>query len=487
MQKNKSNDRYPKLILETRNFEARLRAQYKEIIGKYGLRGLNIGTILSEINRGVHDEGILPLLKKSLEIPLEELFKLLASLDEDSRKFKEKTAFEEQHKKYKQEIATQEGREDKFIIACLGLTQAIHQLREDENDIINILDMSNARCRREARECERLIPLLKKKMQELSTKLTGVEFSLHRGEKFSSDCAKTHADEILQLQKNLHEAHGPFETAKLKYENAISERNTAFELLRECERKEAEFQAKLQSAQDWAKEMEIDLYLALGEEKKELSQESSLINECRVLLNAELPQIPKFEAAGKILEKTRTILEKLKVFFAQEKTPSASEPVFTVISRESIEEKNLGESGVAAPEAQEKLDVLSPMKFSVCAFGAFCNKNTRLGRTARKVYKEFLEPKGYTFGLSLDEFLEGVIEAEDLGYLILTKVPGQGGKSTNEVYKNSKTGLLKARDWLKLLPVAQDDFISWMRQANEEARKKTKDFIEKVLKKKSAK
>jgi hypothetical protein len=91
-----------------------------------------------------------------------------------------------------------------------------------------------------------------------------------------------------------------------------------------------------------------------------------------------------------------------------------------------------------------------------------------------------LQACGLTFGYSLEDFRQGLIEARDDGLILFQQV-GRG-KRANDVRKPTELGFEKAHEWLDQLPVSKKDFVALMRFMHQNKKQASKIFVEKKIK-----
>lgn len=478
--KKSSEDKYPKTLQEVRDFEAKIRAKHQELFEKFGIRSLNISTVIAECNRGIHDEVALSALKKSFEVPLEKIFEVLDKLHADSKELKEIQQREETREKYAEKIAESASKhDDAFLTAFANLLISVVKLREDEEAAIDLIDWANVKTKKAVAECARLHPRIKEGAQSLSLQIAKIERLRQSKEDISCEDAARYIDELSAVFDPFGKIFESFQAAEKRFCDAADERNSMHAEVQEFDRQESALLSKLQSAEEWSREMQMDPYLALGEDKKVFFQSNSKVQDCRALLYIDIPSPPSIETAQKLVEMTEEILEWLMTISIPVKKKIVPAPL-TILP--PVEEE--------APEAisgGEKKHILLPMQFAVCVYGAFCTNQTKLGRTARVVYNDFLSAHNLTCGFSLEDFRMGLLDAKEKGLLTLQTVKGKRG-GTNEVWKPTKEGLKKAKEWFGLLPFAQKDFIALMRYIQEQKQKESLEFARKIkekMKKKS--
>lgn len=480
--KKSCKDRYAKTLREIREFEVRMRTRYRELLSKHGILALRLSDILNEVNLGIHDEAVCSSLKRAIETPLEKLFEMLETLDRDSQELDEKKRSDEEHKKYADLIAKNtEKFDNKFLEAFAGLIIKIHSLRENEEEAINLLEWACAEIKKAVRDCVRVHEKLKEALHPLSSVVSEIERSLLHSKPKGEELA-AQVDNLRAGSKSFYDLFRSFQEAESRYDDALKQRDDMYQDVNEFDRMEAVLSAKLETAEEWAEEMGLNPFLAIGEEKKRISRENSKIADCRAILRVELPSPPAVQSAEKMLEIVRDLEGRLEELRSQDQKRIGSTPKFSVLEGKPEEKK----VEVPPKETAFKIEVTAPMKlspkqFAVCVFGAFCTERTHLGRTAEIVYRDFLQANGLTFGYSLEDFRRGLIEARD-DNLMLHREVGRG-KRMNDVWKPSDRGFEKAGAWLDQLPVPKKDFVALMRYVHQSKKQASKTIAKERSKK----
>lgn len=475
MQKKKREERYEKTIHAIRLAEEKIRSRFKHLIDKYHLRGLHLSSLLTEVARGIRDEHIAPQVRRCLSVPLEQIFKLLEKNDRAANELESLRQREKDAQEYARHIRSiGKSYEGKFLAAFANLLSEIKTVREDEEALIDILEKCIVSAKRSSQKCERLHQKILTQTRSLTYKLTSIERSIRNSAILSFENAVSIEEEILQITGPLERCLTEFADLEERYHQALEEKNSCYDLLVDIENRETALQHKLNTWLELAKDMEIDVFLALKEDPRNFTADKSQIEECRILWQTHIPPVHTIESSKKILQWRDDLIKML-----QSKTlEQTKKPELTVISSRS-----------SSKEEQEKerkgaKKILSPMRFTVCVYCSFCTSRTRLGRTAKVVYRDFLEKNNLTLGFTYEEFLQGLIDAEAKG-LMISKTMSSRKNRMNVCWKPTKAGFQAGEKWKTLLPPLPDKkFDQVMKEAQQAKEKERERFIQQVLKRK---